>query len=100
MNTTYGANSAVRITLSAWHHMPQITHITFPSVPNIIIIINLHLAGSTVCLIFNKIRYSAVTLENVQPQVIHIVVCGEDVLSYAMVKWWTAVFCKAEQGLK
>jgi len=62
---------------------------------------------------FNKIRYSAVIeflmLENVQPQVLHnwmTVVCGEDVLmlSYAMVKWWTAVFfCKSEQmadGLK
>ena len=42
---------------------------------------------------FNKIRYGAVIeflmLDNVQPQVIHnwmTVVCGEDVLSYAMVK--------------
>jgi len=35
----------------------------------------LHLASSTVCLILNKIRYGAVieslTLENVQPQVLH-----------------------------
>jgi len=56
---------------------------------------------------FNKIRYRTVTefllTENVQPQVIHnwmTVVCGEDVLSYAVVKWWTAEFCKAEQDLK
>ena len=45
---------------------------------------------------FNKIRYGAVIeilmLDNVQPQMIHnwmTVVCGEDVLLYAMVKWWT-----------
>jgi len=56
---------------------------------------------------FNKIRYGAVTeflmLDNVQPQEIHnwmTVVCGEDVLSYAMVKWWTAVFCKAERDFE
>jgi len=42
---------------------------------------------------FNEIRYGAVIeflmLENVQPQVLHnrmTVVCGEDVLSYVMVK--------------
>jgi len=55
---------------------------------------------------FNKIRYGAVIeflMLDVHPQVLHnwmTVVCGEDVLSYAMVKWWKAVFCKAEQDLK
>jgi len=56
---------------------------------------------------FNKIRYSAVieflNLDIIQPQVLHnwmTVVCGENVLSYAVVKWWTAVFCKAERYLK
>ena len=48
---------------------------------------------------FNKIHYGAVIeflmLYNVQPQVLHnwmTVACGEDVLSYVMVKLWTAVF--------
>jgi len=56
---------------------------------------------------FNEIRYGAVIeflmLDNVQPQMLHnwmTVVCGEDVLSYAMVKWRTAVFCKPERDLK
>jgi len=56
---------------------------------------------------FNEIRYGAVIeilmLENVQPQVLHnwmTVVCGEDVLLYAMVKWWTAEFCGGRTRLE
>jgi len=55
---------------------------------------------------FNKIRYRAVIElmpKNVQLQMIHnsmTVVCGEDVLSYAMVKCWTAKFRRGRTRLE
>jgi len=56
--------------------------------------IKVHLAGSTVSDFNTHTVIEFLMAKNIQPQVIQnwMTVCGEDVLSYTMAKWWVAEF--------